>query len=47
MTVQQSPLRELPGDPGLPLIGYSYQFASGRLTASHRWWETTDGAASS
>jgi cytochrome P450 len=32
-------LRELPGDPGLPLIGYSYQFASGRLTASHRWWE--------
>jgi len=39
MTVQPSPLRDLPGDPGLPLIGYSYQFASGRLTASHRWWD--------
>ena len=39
MTVQQMPVRELPGDDGLPFIGYSYRFASGRLTASHFWWD--------
>jgi cytochrome P450 len=42
VTVQQQPrtgLKELPRDNGLPLIGYSYQFATGRLTASHRWWD--------
>jgi len=39
MAVAQAAVRELPGDDGLPLIGYSYRFASGRLTASHSWWE--------
>ncbi|MBE7163607.1 MAG: cytochrome P450, partial [Williamsia herbipolensis] len=26
--------RTMPGDPGLPLIGYTVAFATGRLTAS-------------
>jgi cytochrome P450 len=39
MTTREAPLRELPGDKGLPVIGYGYQFATGRLTASHTWWE--------
>jgi cytochrome P450 len=42
MTVQQETatvLRELPGDNGLPLLGYSLQFATGRMMASHHWWD--------
>jgi cytochrome P450 len=41
MTIQQpaTALKQLPGDDGLPLLGYSWQFATGRLTASHQWWD--------
>jgi len=42
MTIQDRStrvLRDLPGDDGLPLLGYSYQFASGRMTATHLWWD--------
>jgi cytochrome P450 len=40
MTIQDpiSTLKQLPGDDGPPLLGYSWQFATGRLTASHTWW---------
>ena len=40
MTTQERPaaLKELPGDPGLPLIGNSLAFATGRMVASHEWW---------
>jgi cytochrome P450 len=32
-------LKELPGDDGLPFIGHSIGFATGKLTATHRWWD--------
>jgi cytochrome P450 len=41
MTVQERPTTvttELPGDDGLPLLGYSLHFATGRLMASDYWW---------
>jgi cytochrome P450 len=45
MTIQQrqagpaTTLKELPGDNGLPLIGHSIEFATGRMMATHRWWD--------
>jgi cytochrome P450 len=42
MTIQQRPsttLKELPGDRGLPVIGYSLAFATGRMVTSHDWWD--------
>ena len=41
MTLQDGSARTLkdpPGDAGLPLIGYSLAFATGRMIASHHWW---------
>ena len=35
----QTGLRDLPGDDGLPLLGYSIQFATGRMIATHDWWD--------
>src|SRR3569623_1506599 len=40
MTIQEhSParLKALPGEPGLPLVGNSLKFASGKMAASHEW----------
>ena len=42
MTTQEratTQLNELPGDDGLPLIGYSIQFARGRMLGTHEWYE--------
>jgi cytochrome P450 len=42
MTIQERPartLRDMPGDAGLPIIGNSLKFATGRMVASHEWWE--------
>ncbi|MDT4920061.1 MAG: hypothetical protein QOI15_963 [Pseudonocardiales bacterium] len=38
---QQSaiPPRQLPGEPGLPIIGNSLKFASGKMVATHEWYE--------
>ncbi len=40
MTIQDRPatLKTMPGTPGLPVIGNSLKFASGRMVASHEWW---------
>ncbi len=42
MTVQELPLTaftDMPGSAGLPLIGHSYAFATGRMTATLQWYE--------
>jgi cytochrome P450 len=42
MTVQQPPrvrAKELPGEPGFPIVGNSFKFANGKMVATHEWWE--------
>ena len=42
MTLQQAPAADfaaIPGSSGLPLVGHTYAFATGRLTATHHWYE--------
>ncbi|MGI8680088.1 MAG: cytochrome P450 [Jatrophihabitans sp.] len=41
MTIEQErpTLKAMPGSAGLPLIGYTYSFATGRFTASHHRYD--------
>ncbi len=42
MTLQQAPVANftaIPGSAGLPLLGHTYAFATGKLTATHHWYE--------